>query len=184
MQWFWTNILPSNNISDVWGKNNLYLSERDLGKMLMTSCLLLLLWEKGYRFTCPYGSTLSSFSVVFQPNIHIVTNVPHPPLLFIPLLVYASKPRLSFSISKEGDNYHGNVTCLLARGSPPVNFSLLIDNMEIGSVTATGPLTAWFSVNIVPGLDMGVARCTVTTDVQELLSDPVTLVVGMSYTNM
>lgn len=105
-------------------------------------------------------------------------------LLFIPLLVYASKPRLSFSISKEGDSYHGNVTCWSARGSPPVNFSLSVDDLEVGSVTATGPLIAWFSVNIVPGLDMGVAQCRLTTEVQELLSDPVTLVVGKRYTNM
>lgn len=119
-----------------------------------------------------------------QPNKHSVANVLHPHLLFIPLLVYASKPRLSFSISKEGDRYHGNVSCLSARGSPPVNFSLSVDDFEVGSVTATGPLIAWFSVYIVPGLDMGVAQCRLTTEVQEVLSDPLTLVVGMSYTHM
>ncbi|XP_030271175.1 neogenin isoform X1 [Sparus aurata] len=91
--------------------------------------------------------------------------------------VNISKPRISFSISKEGASYHGNVTCWSTRGSPPVNFSLSLDDREVGSVTATESLTAWFPVDMVPGLDMGEARCRVTTEVQELMSDPVTLVV-------
>ncbi|XP_073334371.1 Fc receptor-like protein 5 isoform X2 [Pagrus major] len=91
--------------------------------------------------------------------------------------VYISKPRISFSISKEGASYHGNVTCWSTRGSPPVNFSLTLDDREVGSVTATESLTAWFPVAMVPGLDMGVARCRVNTEVQELTSEPVTLVV-------
>lgn len=101
---------------------------------------------------------------------------------FIPPPVYVSKPRLSFSISKEGGSYCGNVTCWTTRGSPPVNFSLLLDDKEVGSVTATESLAAWFPVAMVPGLDMGVARCRVNSEVQELMSEPVTLVVGMSYT--
>lgn len=54
----------------------------------------------------------------------------------------------------------------------------------MGSVTATEPLTGWFAVAMVPGRDMGVARCRVNTEVQELMSDPVTLEVGMGYTDM
>ncbi|XP_076584666.1 Fc receptor-like protein 5 isoform X2 [Chaetodon auriga] len=91
--------------------------------------------------------------------------------------VYVSKPRVSFSISKEGASYRGNVTCWTTRGSPPVNFSLLLDDEEVESVTATESLAAWFPVAMVPGLDMGVARCRVNTEVQELMSEPVTLVV-------
>ncbi|XP_070776650.1 Fc receptor-like protein 5 isoform X2 [Enoplosus armatus] len=89
--------------------------------------------------------------------------------------VYVSKPRISFSISKEGASYHGNVTCWSTRGSPPVNFSLSLDDKEVGSVTATESLAAWFPVAMVPGLDMGVAQCRVNTEVQELMSEPVTL---------
>ncbi|XP_044047332.1 brother of CDO isoform X2 [Siniperca chuatsi] len=89
--------------------------------------------------------------------------------------VYVSKPRISFSISKEGASYRGNVTCWSTRGSPPVNFSLSLDDKEVGSVTATESLAAWFPVAMVPGLDMGVARCRVNTEVQELMSEPVTL---------
>ncbi|XP_070710361.1 Fc receptor-like protein 5 isoform X2 [Pempheris klunzingeri] len=92
--------------------------------------------------------------------------------------VYVSKPRISFSITKEGDSYHGNVTCWSTRGSPPVNFSLTVDETEVGSVTATEHLAAWFSVAMVPGRDMGMARCRVTTEVQELMSEPVTLEVA------
>lgn len=76
------------------------------------------------------------------------------------------------------------MTCWSSRGSPPINFSLSVDDKEVGSFTATEFPTAWFSVAIVPGLDMGVARCQVKTEMQELMSDPVTLEVGMSYTDV
>lgn len=104
-------------------------------------------------------------------------------LLFIPSPVYVSKPRISFCISKEGASYIGNVTCWSTRGSPPVNFSLSIDDKEVGSVSATESLAVWFPVAMVPGLDMGVARCRVNTEVQDLMSEPVALEVGMSYTD-
>ena len=114
--------------------------------------------------------------VSLQTNMYCVILCP----LLIPPPVNVSKPRISFSISKEGASYHGNVTCWSTRGSPPVNFSLTLDDREVGSVTAAESLTAWFPVDMVPGLDMGVAQCRVTTEVQELTSEPVTLVVGMS----
>lgn len=76
------------------------------------------------------------------------------------------------------------MTCWLTRGSPPVNFSLSLDDKAVGSVTATESLAAWFPVAMVPGMDMGVAQCRVNTEVQELMSEPVTLEVGMSYTDM
>ncbi|XP_044202070.1 Fc receptor-like protein 5 isoform X2 [Thunnus albacares] len=89
--------------------------------------------------------------------------------------VHVSTPRISFSISKVGDSYHGNVTCWSSRGTPPVNFSLSVDNKEVEAVIAAESLAAWFPVAMVPGLDMGMARCRVKTEVQELLSEPVTL---------
>lgn len=98
--------------------------------------------------------------------------------------VYVSKPRISFSISNPGASPSGNVTCWSTRGSPPVNISLLLDDKEVGSVTATEYLAAWFSVAVVPGLDMGTVRCRVNTEVQKLMSEPLTLEVGMCYTDM
>ncbi|KAK1885745.1 Transmembrane channel-like protein 7 [Dissostichus eleginoides] len=89
--------------------------------------------------------------------------------------VYVSKPRISFSISNPGASPSGNVTCWSTRGSPPVNISLLLDDKEVGSVTATESLAAWFSVAVVPGLDMGTVRCRVNTEVQKLMSEPLTL---------
>ncbi|XP_028262122.1 Fc receptor-like protein 5 isoform X2 [Parambassis ranga] len=89
--------------------------------------------------------------------------------------IYVSQPKISFTVFKEGASYRGNVTCLSSRGSLPVNFSLLVDGKEEGSVTVTESLTAWFSVAVVPGQDMGEARCRVKTEVQELMSEPVTL---------
>ncbi|XP_040892317.1 brother of CDO isoform X2 [Toxotes jaculatrix] len=88
---------------------------------------------------------------------------------------YVSKPNISFSISKEEDSYSGNVTCWSTRGSLPVNFSLSVDNNKVGSVTVTESLFAWFSVAMVPGLDMGEAQCHVKSEMQELMSEPLTL---------
>ncbi|XP_034468060.1 uncharacterized protein LOC117777241 isoform X3 [Hippoglossus hippoglossus] len=88
---------------------------------------------------------------------------------------YVSKPNISFSIFKEGDGYQGNITCWSTRGSHPVNFSLSVDDKEVGSLTANESLTVWFLVAMVPGMDMGVARCWVKTEMQELMSEPVTL---------
>lgn len=94
-----------------------------------------------------------------------------------------SKPRITFSITKVGDDYRGKVTCWSTQGSLPVNFSLSLDDREVGSTTVTQSLTASFSVAIVPKLDMGVAQCRVTNEVQELMSEPLTLVVGMNFTH-
>ncbi|XP_068607459.1 uncharacterized protein [Brachionichthys hirsutus] len=95
----------------------------------------------------------------------------------VTIKVYVSKPRISFSISKDGDSYRGNVSCWSATGSPPVNFSLMLDEKDVGTVTAADSLVAWFPVTVVPGVDMGVAQCRVNTEVQELMSDPIALVV-------
>ncbi|KAM4584065.1 Fc receptor-like protein 5 isoform 1-T1 [Odontesthes bonariensis] len=89
--------------------------------------------------------------------------------------VFLSKPKLSFNIFKVSDGYRGNVTCWSSTGSPPANFSLLLDDKEVGSVPATESLAASFQVPMVPGLDMGEARCRVKTEMQELKSVPVTL---------
>lgn len=101
--------------------------------------------------------------------------------LFIPPSVHVSTPQISFSIFKEENGYCGNVTCWSSRGTPPVNFSLSVDDREEGTVLAAESLAAWFLVPMELGMDMGVARCWVKNEVQELMSEPLTLEVGMSY---
>ncbi|XP_031720405.1 Fc receptor-like protein 5 isoform X3 [Anarrhichthys ocellatus] len=76
---------------------------------------------------------------------------------------------------KEGASHRGNVTCWSTGGSPPVNISLSVDDTEVGFVTVAQSLAAWFPVPMVPGQDVAVARCRVKTEVQELMSEPVTL---------
>ncbi|XP_030599762.1 Fc receptor-like protein 5 isoform X2 [Archocentrus centrarchus] len=93
----------------------------------------------------------------------------------VTIKVYVSKPEIFFSVYKEGASYHGNLTCWSSRGSPPVNFSLLVDGKEVDSIVAVQSLTAWFRVAVVPELDMGEARCRVKTENRELMSKPVTL---------
>lgn len=94
--------------------------------------------------------------------------------------VYVSVPEISLSVTKEGKGYLGRVTCWSSLGTLPVNFSLSLDYIEASSITATKSLTASFLVPIVPGRDMGVARCHVVNEVQELTSEPLNLVVGMN----
>lgn len=107
--------------------------------------------------------------------------ISHPPSLLIHSVVHLSKPEISLSVFKEGTGYRGNVTCWSSRGTVPANFSLLVDDETVASVVASDSVSAWFSVPVVPGLDMGVAQCWVKNEVQELMSEPLTLEVGMSY---
>lgn len=95
--------------------------------------------------------------------------------LQVSVKVHAFRPTISFSVFKEGTSHYANVTCHSSRGSTPLNFSLTVDDREVGSVTAVESLAAWFNITIVPGLDMGVAKCWLRNEVQELASDPLTL---------
>ncbi|XP_016894142.1 Fc receptor-like protein 5 isoform X3 [Cynoglossus semilaevis] len=95
--------------------------------------------------------------------------------LRVTVKVYVSKPKISLSISKMKDSYQGNVTCSCTRGSDPVNFSLLVDDIEKEPVITTQALVAWFNITVVPGLDRGVAICRVRTELQELMSEPMSL---------
>ncbi|XP_057700676.1 uncharacterized protein LOC130921062 isoform X4 [Corythoichthys intestinalis] len=91
------------------------------------------------------------------------------------VVTYLLKPEISLSIFKEGTSYRGNVTCWSSRGTPPVNFSLLLDDKVVASVLTSDSASAWFSIDVVPGLDMGVVRCCVNSEVQQLMSEPLTL---------
>ncbi|KAM3623792.1 uncharacterized protein V6R79_015556 [Siganus canaliculatus] len=115
------------------------------------------------------------YSCMAWSNVQDIRRFSSSPEVQVTVKVPVSKPKISFSISKVGNSYRGNVTCWSTRGSLPVNFSLSLDDKEVGSVTATESLTAWFHVDLVPGLDMGEARCRVNTEVQVQRSEPVTL---------
>ncbi|XP_034543163.1 uncharacterized protein LOC117815513 [Notolabrus celidotus] len=116
-----------------------------------------------------------NYSCMAWSQVHDTSRFSSSSEVLVTVKAHISKPSISFSISKTGNGYQGNVTCSSTRGTPPVNISLLLDDREEGSITATESLTAWFDFEIVPGLDTGVARCRVKTDVQELMSEPVSL---------
>lgn len=98
--------------------------------------------------------------------------------------VYVTVPKISLSITKEGSGYFGTVTCWSSQGTLPVNFSLLLDNIEEGFITATKSLVASFPIPILPGQDMGVARCRVANEVQELTSEPLSLLIGRNCSHV
>ncbi|KAJ0033276.1 hypothetical protein NQD34_000383 [Periophthalmus magnuspinnatus] len=90
--------------------------------------------------------------------------------------VYVTKPQISFSVSKEaGGNLMGNISCSVSRGSPPINFTLLLNDRTVDSVTGSGSLSIWFDLLMVPGLEMGRAQCRAQTEVQDIVSEPLTL---------
>ncbi|XP_015239793.1 PREDICTED: Fc receptor-like protein 5 [Cyprinodon variegatus] len=92
--------------------------------------------------------------------------------------VKISKPEISLFIFKEGDTYLGNVTCWSSKGTPPVNFSLLLDDTEVITATAAKSLAAWFKIPVAIGLNMGEARCRGRNEAQDLKSEALTLEVG------
>ncbi|XP_072318958.1 Fc receptor-like protein 5 isoform X2 [Eucyclogobius newberryi] len=90
--------------------------------------------------------------------------------------VYVTRPQISLSISKEAaGGLVGNISCGVSRGSPPINFTFLLENRAEGQVAASQARTVWFNFPIVPGLEMGKARCRAQTEVQDVLSEPLTL---------
>ncbi|RVE75804.1 hypothetical protein OJAV_G00002100 [Oryzias javanicus] len=93
----------------------------------------------------------------------------------VTIKAFISKPKISFFLFKDRTKYQANVTCWSLKGSPPVNFSFYLDDRNIETVTATESLAAWFQVDAFPGLDMGEARCRVKTELQEMMSEPVSL---------
>ncbi|TNM85451.1 hypothetical protein fugu_007722 [Takifugu bimaculatus] len=118
-----------------------------------------------------------TYSCMARSRVQNTERVSSSTEVLLTVKVRVSKPRISFSISKEGNDYLGNVTCWSSKGTPPVNFSLTLDGREFGRSTATDSLTAWFPVTMAPELDMGMAQCRATNPVQDLVSEPVTLVV-------
>ncbi|XP_047434925.1 putative pregnancy-specific beta-1-glycoprotein 7 isoform X2 [Mugil cephalus] len=116
------------------------------------------------HYSCNAWSTVNSIKRVSSSTEVQVT-----------VKVYISKPQILFSFFKEGNSYYGNVTCWSSRGTPPANFSLSLDGHEVGYVTKTDSLVAWFHIAMVPGVDMGVAQCLVKSEIQEMISEPVTL---------
>ncbi|CAL8332209.1 unnamed protein product [Merluccius merluccius] len=98
--------------------------------------------------------------------------------------VYLSQPQISFSISKGANGYVGNVTCWTSRGSPPATFSLFLDGKQVASFIATESTLVTFPVAIELAIDNGMAECLVRTEVQELKSKTLTLVVGRNDTSV
>ncbi|KAL6110454.1 uncharacterized protein ACO6RY_19530 [Pungitius sinensis] len=115
------------------------------------------------------------YSCMAWSEVQDIRRVSSSPEVQMTVKVYLSKPKISYSIFKEGASWYGNVTCWSTRGSPPVNISLSVNDKEAGSITGAQSLVAWFPVAMTPRQDMAVARCQVKTEVQELMSEPVTL---------
>lgn len=87
---------------------------------------------------------------------------------------YISTLKLSFAVFSNGSSLMANISCRLARGSPPVTFSLLVNGLEM-DVKRVDSLEFWSVRPVSLGLDMGLAQCKAQAETQQLLSDPVPL---------
>ncbi|XP_071245815.1 Fc receptor-like protein 5 isoform X4 [Salvelinus alpinus] len=139
----------------------------------------LLLWPVGNTLVVERVTTkhAGNYSCIAGTRMQTNSRFSSSREVTVRIKVYLSVPQISFTISKEGLSYHGNVTCRSSRGTPPVTFYLFLDDKEVGSDVATESLVAWFPVAMVPGRDMGAVRCAVESDAQRLTSRPLTLVV-------
>ncbi|KAM9490084.1 Fc receptor-like protein 5 isoform 3-T3 [Salvelinus alpinus] len=139
----------------------------------------LLLWPVGNTLVVERVTTkhTGNYSCIAGTRMQTNSRFSSSREVTVRIKVYLSVPQISFTISKEGSSYHGNVTCRSSRGTPPVTIYLFLDDKEVGSDVATESLVAWFPVAMVPGRDMGAVRCAVESDAQRLTSRPLTLVV-------
>ncbi|XP_077096434.1 Fc receptor-like protein 5 isoform X2 [Siphateles boraxobius] len=87
---------------------------------------------------------------------------------------YISTLKLSFVVFSNDSSLMANISCRLARGSPPVTFSLLVNGLET-DVKRVDSLEFWSVRPVSLGLDMGLAQCKAQAETQQLLSDPVPL---------
>ncbi|KAK7118969.1 hypothetical protein R3I94_020973 [Phoxinus phoxinus] len=87
---------------------------------------------------------------------------------------YISTLKLSFAVSSTGSSLMANISCRLARGSPPVTFSLLVNGLEV-DVKRVDSLEFWSVRPVSVGLNMGLAQCKAQAETRQLLSDPVPL---------
>ncbi len=95
---------------------------------------------------------------------------------------HISAPSLSFTVFSNDSRLTANISCRSERGSPPVTFSLMLDGQEL-DVKRVDSLESWFVLPVSVGLDLGAARCKAQTDTQQLISDPVRLLVGEFVSN-
>ncbi|XP_077100074.1 Fc receptor-like protein 5 isoform X2 [Siphateles boraxobius] len=87
---------------------------------------------------------------------------------------YISTLKLSFVVFSNDSSLMANISCRLARGSPPVTFSLLVNGLET-DVKRVDSLEFWSVRPVSLRLDMGLAQCKAQAETQQLLSDPVPL---------
>ncbi|XP_043108822.1 Fc receptor-like protein 5 isoform X2 [Puntigrus tetrazona] len=96
--------------------------------------------------------------------------------LHVTVKKHMSAPSLSFSVFSNGSGLTANISCGSERGSPPVTFRLMLDGREL-EAKREDSLESWFLLPVSEGRDLGAARCQAQTDTQQLISDPVRLLV-------
>ncbi|KTF80167.1 hypothetical protein cypCar_00031418 [Cyprinus carpio] len=97
--------------------------------------------------------------------------------LLVTVKKHISVPSLSFTVFSNGSGLTANISCRSERGSAPVTFRLMLDGLEL-DVKREDSLESWFVLPVSVGLDLGVAQCEAQTETQQLLSDPVRLLVA------
>ncbi|XP_051532175.1 Fc receptor-like protein 5 isoform X2 [Myxocyprinus asiaticus] len=85
---------------------------------------------------------------------------------------YISTPKLSFTVFYNGSALIANISCRVARGSPPLTFRFLLNDEEM-DVKRVDSLDTWFVLPVA--LKVRSAQCKAETQTQQLISDPLQL---------
>ncbi|KAI1886463.1 hypothetical protein AGOR_G00196010 [Albula goreensis] len=86
-----------------------------------------------------------------------------------------SKPNISFTVQREGDDYWAIVTCQSGRGTPPVTFSFHNQTLADLVSNETASLQATVRIPIILGQNMGEVQCKATNGGDLAVSDAMTL---------
>ncbi|KAG9334553.1 hypothetical protein JZ751_007489 [Albula glossodonta] len=104
-------------------------------------------------------------TMIFSTSNHRLVRVKAP----------VSKPNISFTVQREGDDYWAIVTCQSGRGTPPVTFSFHSQMLADLVSNETASLQASVRIPIILDQNMGEVQCKATNGDKPALSDPMTL---------
>ncbi|KAG7491176.1 hypothetical protein MATL_G00000340 [Megalops atlanticus] len=113
-------------------------------------------------YYCRAANALANPRVSYSPEVHVRVKV------------FLSEPQASFTVSKSEWGFHANVTCRSARGTPPVRFWLILDQVLLANSTEAS-LSASFSVPVTLGQNAGELRCRARDQLRQLDGPPLRL---------
>ncbi|XP_076879682.1 Fc receptor-like protein 3 [Brachyhypopomus gauderio] len=140
------HITKGNYVSYSWLLNDIELMPSTTQSHLNISSLST---HDSGRYVCIASNQISD-TFVFSNRSNVID---------VQVKEYVSKPGILFDVFIDANtNLTINVTCSLAKGTPPINFTLLIGG-QINDTKLGGNLIASFLIPVLPDQDRGLAQC-------------------------